>query len=324
MSFFWKWARGQWSTLPYPDQDCTGWTVIITGANSGLGLEAARHFVRLNATKVILACRSVERGEAALREIEKSPEHHGAAEVWQLDLGSVESVKEFAARASKLDRLDVLLNNASILTRDWAVLEGHESMMTVNVISTLFLTVLLLPALRRTAIRFNVVPHVTTVSSDAAFMPFFPEKRAEHTLDALKVHKNFSERYNTTKLLQLMMMRKLAESSDASGKGHVIVNALNPGLCKTQLFRHCEAFPLSWAIWLAFVVFGRDAEMGSRTLMSAALAGEETHGKWMSDCELQVWPKVMEGADGAILMDKIWRELADALEALQPGVMENV
>ncbi|PNY24263.1 Retinol dehydrogenase 12 [Tolypocladium capitatum] len=339
------WVKGQISTLPYPDEDCTGRTVIVTGANCGLGLEAARHFVRLNAAKVILACRSIERGEAAKQDIESSTTRRHVVEVWQLDLGSFDSVKDFAARAAKLDRLDLLLNNASVLANEWAMLEGHEIMMTVNVISTMLLTVLLLPTLRRTGTQFNVTPHVTIVSSDAAFMvracarrrgalcvadcrdfpcqASFPERKADHTFDKLKENKNYRERYNTSKLLQLIFMRRLAEASDASGKGHVLVNALNPGLCNTQLFRSWS-FPLSWVLWLVCAVLGRNPEMGSRTLMTAALAGEETHGQWMSSCKLQVWPKVMRGEQGERLADKIWGELAEILEGIEPGAMENI
>ncbi|GJN74602.1 hypothetical protein PLICBS_008693 [Purpureocillium lilacinum] len=313
------WVQGQWSTLPYPDEDCSGRTIIITGGNSGLGLEAARHFVRLNAAKVVLACRSVERGEAARRDIEASQKRDGVVEVWQLDLGSFESVKDFAARASsQLGRLDVLLNSASILVHDFAIVEGHETMMTVNIISTFLLTVLLFPLLRQTAVRHNVTPHA-----------FFPERKADHIFNTLKLNKNFLERYNTTKLLQLLLMRKLAAAADArSGKGqghhhHVIVNALNPGLCRTQLFRR-SFWPLSWGVWLAFAVFGREPEMGSRTLLAAACSGEDMHGRWMTDCRLQVWPGLMRGEEGERLADKAWAELGEILEGIEPGVMGNV
>lgn len=136
----------------------------------GLGLEAARHFVRLNASKVILACRSVDKGEAAREDIEATTQRPGVAEVWQLDLTSFDSVKEFAARAAKLDRLDVLINNAAVSTLKWQIADGHELMTTVNVLSPLLLTVMLLPTLRRSGGKFNTTPHVVIVSSDGAFM----------------------------------------------------------------------------------------------------------------------------------------------------------
>ncbi|KAM4056025.1 short chain dehydrogenase [Hirsutella rhossiliensis] len=314
---------GQFATLPYPNEDCTGRTIIVTGANSGLGLEAARHFVRLNAAKVILACRSVDKAEAAQHDIEGSTKRLGVIDVWQLDLASFDSVKEFAARAARLERLDVLLNNASVLAFDWALSEGHETMVTVNVISTLLLTVLLLPTLRRTGTRFNLTPHAVIVSSGGAFLTYFPERRADEMLNRLKVNRNYYERYNTTKLMQLMAMRKLAQAADASGKGRVVVNSLDPGFCRTQLFRRIP-FPFNWAMGPAFAVFGRSAEVGSRTLMAAAFSNDETHGRWMANCKLHVWPSLMAGDEGERVMDKLWGELTGVLEGIEPGVMGNV
>lgn len=126
--------------------------------------------MRLNAARVILACRSVDKATAAKHDIEQSTNRHGVVEVWQLDLASFDSVKDFAARAAKLDRLDLLLNNASVLAFGWALPEGHETMVTVNVVSTFLLTILLLPTLRRTGVQCNVTPHVVIVSSGGAFM----------------------------------------------------------------------------------------------------------------------------------------------------------
>lgn len=146
--------------------------------SSGLGREAARHFVRLNASRVILACRDVGKGEAAKRDIELSTQRNDIVEVWPLDLSSFDSVKEFAARTRSLGRLDILLNNASVLNLDAQFSEGHERMVTVNVLSTLLLTLLLLPILRKTSNSHNVVPHVVIVSSSGAFMVRKPPKRS--------------------------------------------------------------------------------------------------------------------------------------------------
>ncbi|OAA52014.1 NAD(P)-binding domain protein [Metarhizium rileyi] len=313
---------GQFKALPYPDEDCTGWTVIVTGSNTGLGLEAARHFVRLNATKVIIACRNADKGAAAKIDIENSTQRQGVMEVWHLDLCSSQSVKDFAARAALLDRLDVLLNNASILVMDHALHDGYETMTQVNVLSTLLLTLLLLPKLRQTATTFSVMPRVTIVSSFGAFYAFFPQRHARAIFEELKKDTLFSDRYTTTKLLQLMVMRSLAAAVDASDKGHVLVNAVNPGLCSTELFRHLH-FPLNVFLCLAVATIARDSEMGSRALMAGVFA-KEMHGKFMSNCKEETWPRTMVGQDGKALDDRVWGELLGIMEGVEAGVTGNI
>ena len=85
--------------LPYPTSNFLGQTVIITGSNTGLGLEAARHVARLGAAKVILACRTISKGQTAATNIVSS-EHliSDCIEVWELDLSNYESVKAFGKR----------------------------------------------------------------------------------------------------------------------------------------------------------------------------------------------------------------------------------
>ena len=155
--------KSQLIPLPYPSSSFTGKTIIVTGANVGLGLEAARHFAR-TANKVIIACRSVEKGEVARRDIEESTKRL-VIEVWQVDLSSYESVKQFCTRAGKLDRLDVLLENAGVATPKYQEIEGMESTITINVISTFLMALLLLPKLRADSVKFNTVPHLTIVAS---------------------------------------------------------------------------------------------------------------------------------------------------------------
>lgn len=145
----------------------------MTGANVGLGLEAARHFVRLNAAKVILACRSSERGEEAKADIERSTRRRGdVVEVWPVDLANFDSVRAFCRRADQLERLDAVVENASVamVAPEGTLAEGYERTITVNVISTFLIALMLLPTLRRTAAKFNTLPRLTIVSSDAHFM----------------------------------------------------------------------------------------------------------------------------------------------------------
>lgn len=194
MSFF---IRQLFWTMPYPTTDCTGKTVIVTGSNVGLGLEAARHFVRLNASKVILGVRTVSKGEAAKTDIEASTKRKNVCEVWKLDLESSSSVKEFAARVSSLPRVDILVANASIAMMDYRKVEGHESTITVNVINTTLLVLLVLPAFRKSAQKYNIKPTITVVSSAVHGFTTFPERNAENTFATLsnEMTVNMSDRY---------------------------------------------------------------------------------------------------------------------------------
>lgn len=119
-----KWFR---PALPQLRIDLTGRIVIVTGSNGGLGLEAAKAFYSMHPRTLILAVRSASKGEEAKKQIMGSDytnidddggnNNHNKVDVqvWPLDLGSFDSVKEFAARANKeLDRLDILLENAGV------------------------------------------------------------------------------------------------------------------------------------------------------------------------------------------------------------------
>ncbi|KAH0434900.1 hypothetical protein CcaCcLH18_05108 [Colletotrichum camelliae] len=133
-----------------PTRKFTGQTIIVTGSNTGLGLEAARHFILLEAAKVILAMRSIPKGKAALAHLEESTGTNGVVEVWELDLTSYASVQKFAKLAQNLGRLDVLVNNAGVMTYDFVLAEKDDSLITVNAVSPLLLAMLLLPKLRET------------------------------------------------------------------------------------------------------------------------------------------------------------------------------
>jgi hypothetical protein len=132
------------------------------------------------------------------------------------------------------------------------------------------------------------------------------------------------DRYNTTKLLQLIMVRGLAEAVDVSGKakGHVCINAVDPGLCSTWLFRRVY-FPVNVLLAAVLAVVARSAEMGSRTLMAGVFA-EGTHGGFMAHCRAGTWPTLIQGEGGKVLNDKIWREMLDVMEGIEPGVTRNL
>jgi retinol dehydrogenase-12 len=185
--FLTSFLKSQFTALPYPTSSFAGQTIIITGANTGLGLEAARHFARLGASKVILGCRSLERGLAAKASIEESlsnnndnnkDTNNNVVEVWQVDLTSYESVKEFCRKVEGLERVDAVVENAGLATPHYEEIESMESTITVNVISTFLMSLLLLPKLRADAVTYNIVPHLTIVASDAHMQVYLFPKTA--------------------------------------------------------------------------------------------------------------------------------------------------
>ncbi len=172
-------------TPPKPTQKYTGQTIIVTGSNVGLGLEAARWFVKLDAKKVILAVRTIAKGEEAKDIIERSENRKGVVEVWPLDLSSYQSVKDCSKRAEGLERLDVIVENAGIVTYEWKMMEENESTITTNVVSPLLHAVLSLPKLRETATRYNTTPKLVFTSSFVHWMTKFNERKEERIFDAL-------------------------------------------------------------------------------------------------------------------------------------------
>lgn len=156
----------QFTPLPPATASFEGQTLIVTGANTGLGLETARHFVRLGAEKVILAVRTLSKGEEAAKAIEQSTGRQDVTEVWQLDMSNFQSVQEFARRAQGLDRVDAIVENAGVARSNFSLEEGFESTVTVNVVSTFLLALNMMPILRKSAKKTGNVPRLVIVSSE--------------------------------------------------------------------------------------------------------------------------------------------------------------
>jgi len=193
-----SWFHSQFLvTPPFPTQSFANQNIIVTGSNIGLGLEAARHFYRLNCAKLILAVRTISKGEEAKEDIVRSVKHRTDAhviEIWPLDLASTESTLAFAERVKKeLDRVDILVENAGINTPNRSVSEGFERTMQVNVLNTFLLALSLLPKLAETKAEFpDSAPHLTIVSSEAHRFTKFPQVNAEDIYASLNEEKGFS------------------------------------------------------------------------------------------------------------------------------------
>lgn len=235
MVFFFDFINRQFiSEPPVPTASFEGKTIIVTGSNVGLGLEASRWMVRLGAAKVILACRNIEKGNTAVKDIQEStscpPE---TLLVWKLDMSSYASVQAFAEKAkSELSRLDSLILNAGLGTTEFRTTEDNEETITTNVVSLSLLAVLLLPKLSDTAKRFNTQTHLTVTASELYEVAKFNEREAPAgklfaTLND-KSTAHMSDRYNVSKLLEILVIKQLASLSPLTSH-NVIINCVAPG-----------------------------------------------------------------------------------------------
>ncbi len=191
-----------WTAKQIPSQQ--GKRAIVTGANIGLGYQTARELARAGA-QVVMACRSLERGNAAAATI-KAEQPSAQVFVSQLDLSSLASVRGFTeAVLAAGEPVDILVNNAGIMAQPKReiTVDGFELQLGTNYLGHFALTGLLLPALLRAG-----APRVVSLSSNA-------HKRAELSLDDFHQVKSYSpfKSYGQTKLAMLVFARELQKQS---------------------------------------------------------------------------------------------------------------
>lgn len=235
----------QWTAADLPS--FTGRTVIVTGANSGLGLVTARELARVGA-KVIVAVRNLDKGTAAAETMTG-----GTVEVRKLDLQSLASVHEFV---DTVETVDVLINNAGIMAVPLArTAEGFESQIGTNHLGHFALTNLLLP---------KISDRVVTVSS------------MMHLIGRISLNDlNWKSRpylawpaYGQSKLANLMFTSELQRRLTASGSP-VRAIAAHPGYSATNL-QGQTGNALGTRVWTAANKLATSAEFGARQTLYAA------------------------------------------------------
>ncbi|KAJ5929973.1 short-chain dehydrogenase/reductase family protein [Penicillium verhagenii] len=296
-----------------------GKTVLLTGATSGLGYEAAIKFLNLGVDSLVIGSRNLERGNHTKAELEKITSRQGVIQVWELEMNNFQSVKDFASRVNKeLPRVDIALLNAGLWNREYALSpEGWEETIQVNTLSTSLLALLLIPKLRESS--GAELTHLSVVSSQQFVRAKAESLRTEESLlDHLNSALRFQgpKQYGISKLLLEYVIKTIADLvRNEDGTVPVIVNTISPGLCQSGLTRqYLKRFYERWLSWLAYRLFARTTEQGSRSLVSATLQGVESQGKcWRSDGYLDESKALTTGDEGKQFQAKAWKEIIELL-----------
>ncbi|KAI8804793.1 hypothetical protein BJ742DRAFT_427083 [Cladochytrium replicatum] len=223
--------------------DLTGKVAIVTGGNTGIGLQTVKDLARKNA-KVYLAARSPARGQAALDAV-KAEIPNANVVLMQLDLGDLRQVKAAAeAFVAGGEPLHILVNNAGIMMTPFELTkDGVETQFGTNHLGHFAFTTVLLPVIERSA-----PARIVNVSSDA-----FQWAKDGIQFDKINDESaaTTSQRYGASKLANILFTKSLAERFE--GK-KVWVNVIHPGIVNTELLRGLDA------------TYEQDSSWGSRVV----------------------------------------------------------
>jgi NAD(P)-dependent dehydrogenase (short-subunit alcohol dehydrogenase family) len=279
----------RWTAQDIPRQD--GRTAIVTGANSGIGLITARELARAGA-RVVLACRSQERGAAAVREIASAVPGANVA-LAELDLGSLASIANFAGQfLSANDSLDLLVNNAGVMAPPRQVTaDGFEMQFGTNHLGHFALTARLMPLLKA-----REGARVVNVSSSA-------HRRGRMNFDDLHGEKTYGRwsAYGQSKLANLLFTYELDRRLRASAAASRSV-AAHPGYAATNLQSAAAPKFDVTVMSLGNKILAQSAEMGALPTLYAATHPDVEGGHYVGPnglFELRGHPKRVESNEAS-------------------------
>ncbi|HLP04346.1 MAG TPA: oxidoreductase [Paludibacter sp.] len=258
-----------WTTENIPD--LTDKIIIVTGGNSGLGFESVKALSGKGA-KVIMACRSVEKGKTARGKIVQAQPESDIT-VMQLDLMDLESIDAFASEfKQKFSRLDVLLNNAGIMMVPYQLTKDNfESQLGTNHLGHFALTGLLLDTLKKTP--GSRVVNVSSIAHKSGVMNF------DNLLYAGGTGYSPYKAYGRSKLSNLLFTYELQRYFD---KQHVDCKAVvaHPGVSDTNLFGHILPTWGNKVLRPLFKAITQPASMGALPQLRAATDPEVKGGEF--------------------------------------------
>ncbi|XP_033110550.1 retinol dehydrogenase 13-like [Anneissia japonica] len=255
-----------------------GKTVIITGANCGIGKETALDLAKRGG-RIILACRDEAKAQKACREIIAESDNQNVS-VKLLDLASLKSIRKFAQEINEEEKqVQILINNAGVMRCPYKKTEdGYEYQFAVNHLGHFLLTNLLLDKLKQ-----SKPGRIITVSSIA-------HERGEIEFDDLNSEKNYDKAYaySDSKLANVLFTHELSRRLQGTG---VTANCLHPGIVKTQIGRHTAMQNSQFSMSILgpiFWMFVKTPVQGAQTTIECAVNEklETVSGKYFKDCKI--------------------------------------
>ncbi|CAI6268382.1 unnamed protein product [Periconia digitata] len=323
MSVLWVLFKNRWITPPAPfEGSFEGKTILVTGATSGIGLEAVVKFAAQGATKVIMTARDKQKGESTKSAIEKRLEKKVVLEVWELDMNSYESIVAFAERAKTLDSLDIAILNAGLHKVKYTQSgNGWEEDLQVNALSTTLLATLLLPTLlasKKKTGRTAVLEFVNSGLHETAKLPS-KARQSENIIEFYNKPENFgaSNQYSFTKLFQMFAVGILSKKVSAED---VIVTSICPGPVLTSIARDISFPGISLIKYIASLLAMHTPAIGANVILTGTAQGPASHGRFWNMGVIKPVAPTLAGVENEKLGEQVWREMVTVLAKEVRGV----
>ncbi|KAF5011536.1 hypothetical protein FDECE_2367 [Fusarium decemcellulare] len=298
-----------------PNIRLDGNTALVTGAGVvSLGPEAANEMTSRGLSRAILGVRDTTTSEEARQQIigERCD-----VEVWHVDYESFETMTKFSVRAKSLDRLNIVMLCASVKNMKFIQSQTcHESSVQINHLGTSFLSLPLLGPFRNTAKKQCQPSRLKIATSETHFWTPFDERKAESILGRMNEEDRMKygmERYNTSKLLNILWMRELSSKVESQ---HVVINAVNPGWCGTGLHRS-DTIP---GVRFMIRIFAWPPVKGGHCLTDAVTQHVDQHGIYLSEQRVESPSPFVLSPDGEATQKRLWQETIAILKQAQPIV----
>ncbi|XP_054257489.1 retinol dehydrogenase 12-like [Macrosteles quadrilineatus] len=278
-----------------------GKTVIITGANSGIGKQTALDLAKRGA-RVILACRNLEKANAAKDEISQATGSKNVI-VKQLDVSLLSSVRRFAEEINKSEkRLDVLIHNAGAAVRGRNVTsEGLQTVWATNHYGPFLLTHLLIDLMKKTG-KSRII-FVSSYLHNYGCLHLKTPNPTEETSNRIL--------YQNTKFASVMFSNELARRLEGTG---ITANSLHPGVIFTSIWADNPWYMLLFVT--VFNLYFKSEEQGAQTTIYLAVSEEVegVSGKYFYDCKEHLPAKKSRDVEYA---KKFW-EVCEEVVKLKP------
>ncbi|KAL6905138.1 hypothetical protein GGI43DRAFT_432274 [Trichoderma evansii] len=307
--------------------DLSGKTILVTGTTHGLGTAVSKQILTRKADRLIMGVRNVPQGVEFKKQLLSDPavmavNPNCTIDVFELEMEDYKSIQAFAAQVYETTpALDVAIMNAGVggFYYNIAKSTGHERMLQIDVLSTAYLTIKLVPLLEKAATLKNVPSRLLIIGSYMQFDNSIAEQKLTHNIiKYLDDKANFDpRRYSDAKFLLSLVTKELGSRLD---KGKVIVVEPTPPWTATNFESNYPDGPEKDEARKLIRDIGLPADEASLTYIVAIIGDDDVHGQFLDDNMIALRHPYALSSEGRILQKELWKEMVNEFKEIDPSI----